>query len=220
MRIEEDISCIRKKLEGLINNKYKMEKTVYFRAFEPDDAILIHQWKNSDEINAMTVGLNKKTTMEDDQRWVNSVKDHHPYYAYWAICSRETDKLIGYASLVNIHYINSSAETGAIMIADPDYNDGIAWIESVLFMLEYAFERLGLNRVYGESLMGHKMSNRMGPLVFMQTEGILRQAVFKNGKFYDLHYSGILKDEYFAHKEAGDYEIMKLIRRLRKMRHE
>ena len=72
MLIEEDTSYIRKKKVDLINNLF-MEKTVYFRAFEPEDAILIHQWKNSDEVNAMTVGLNKKTTLEDDQRWVNSV---------------------------------------------------------------------------------------------------------------------------------------------------
>lgn len=197
-----------------------MGKTVYFRAFEPEDAAMIHQWKNCDELNEMTVGLNKRTTMEEDLRWVNSVKDHHPYYAYWAICSKETDKLIGYASLVNIHYINSSAETGAIMIADPDYNDGVAWIESVLFMLEYAFERLGLHRVYGESLVGHKMSNQIGELLYFQIEGILRQACYKNGRFYDLQYIGILKDEYFAHKEAGDYDLMKIIRRLRKLRKE
>lgn len=195
-----------------------MEKTVYFRAFEPEDAIYIHQWKNSDELNELTVGLNKKTTMEDDQRWVNSVKDHHPYYAYWAICSSKDGKLLGYASLVNIHYINSSAETGAILIADPDYNDGTAWIESVLFMFEYAFERLNLHRLYGHSLVGHKISNTIEPLMFMQQEGILRQAAYKNGQYYDISCAAILRDEYFAHKEAGDYDMMKIIRRLRKIR--
>lgn len=197
-----------------------MEKTVYFRAFEPEDAPIVHLWKNSDELNELTVGLNKKTTLEDDLRWVNSIKDHHPYYAYWAICSVKDDKLIGYASLTNIHYINSSAETGAIMIADPEYNDGTAWIESVLFMFEYAFERLNLHRVYGHSLVGHKISNTVEPLMFMQQEGVMRQAVYKNGRYYDLSCAAILRDEYFAHKEAGDYDMMKIIRRLRKIRRE
>lgn len=197
-----------------------MEKTVFFRAFEEEDAELIYQWMNDDELKKMSVGVNRRMCHDEAIEWVNARKRDARDHVYWAICAMDTGKMIGYASLVGIHYINRSAETGAIVIADSDYNDGLAWIESILFMLEYAFERLGLNRVYGSSLMGHKMSNRMGPLMFMQTEGILRQAVFKNGKFYDLHYSGILKDEYFAHKEAGDYEIMKLIRRLRKMRHE
>lgn len=158
-----------------------MEKTVYFRAFEPEDAVLIHLWKNSDELNELTVGLNKKTSMEEDLLWVNTHKDHHPYYAYWAICAKDTGKMIGYASLVNIHYINSSAETGAIMIGDPNYNDGFAWIESVLFLFEYAFERLNLNRVYGQSLVGHKISNLVEPLMFMKQEGFYVRLLLKMG---------------------------------------
>lgn len=197
-----------------------MERTVFFRAFEDEDAPLIHQWKNDDNLHELTVGLNKKTTFEEDLQWLNSIKKHHPYYAYWAVCAKDSGKLIGYASLINIHYINSSAETGAIMIADPDYNDGTAWIESVLFLFEYAFERLNLHRVYGHSLVGHKMSNMIEPLMFMQNEGILRDAIYKNGRYYDLSCAAILRDEYFAHKEAGDFEMLSVIRRLRKLRKE
>lgn len=197
-----------------------MEKTVYFRAFEEEDAPLIHQWKNDDNLNVLTVGLNKKTCLAEDLEWVKSHMMHHPYSAYWAICAKDTDRMIGWACLTNIHYINSSAETGAIVIGDPDYNDGFAWVETVLFLFEYAFERLGLNRVYGESLLGHKISNLVEDLMFMTREGVFRQAAFKNGRFYDISYAAILKDEYFAHKEAGDYEIPAVIRRLKKLRKE
>ena len=195
-----------------------MEKTVYFRAFEEEDAILIHQWKNDESLQTLTVGLNKKTCYEEDLEWVKSHMYHHPYSAYWAVCSIETNKMIGWACLTNIHYINSSAETGAILIGDPDYHYGFAWVETVLFMFEYAFERLGLNRVYGESLVGHKISNFVEDLMFMTREGLFRQAAYKNGRFYDISYAAILKDEYFSHKAAGDYEMPSIIRRLKKLR--
>lgn len=194
-----------------------MEKTVYFRAFEEEDALLIHKWKNDERINKLTVGLNKKTCYAEDLEWVKSHMFHHPYSAYWAICSKETNKMIGWTSIVNIHYINSSAEAGAIVIGDSDFNDGFAWLETIFYLFEYAFEKLGLNRLYGVSLVGHPTSNRMGKLMFMKTEGILRQAAFKNGRFYDLQYIAILKNEYFAHKKSGDYKIMGTIRRLRKL---
>ena len=193
-----------------------MEKTVYFRAFEDEDAVLIHQWNNDDELRAMTIGLNKKTCYEEDLDWVRAHKRHHPYAAYWAICEKETGKMIGWTCLTNIHYINSSAETGAIVIGDTAYRDGFAWIETVLFLLEYAFERLGLNRLYGQSLLGHKISNFVEELVFMTREGVLRQAAFKNGKFYDVSLAAILKDEYFAHKNAG--ELPAVLRRLKNLR--
>ena len=197
-----------------------MDKTVYFRTFEEEDLDLFYKWLNDDELKKLSVGLNRKMSKEECLNWIRARKDHNPYQVWWAICSCDTGKCIGYACLVNIHYINSSAETGAILIGDPDYNDGSAWIESVYHMFEYAFENLGLNRVYGESLVGHPMSNRIGALMFMKTEGILRQAAYKNGQFYDLQLDAILKDEYFAHKAAGDYEMMSVIRRLRKLRKE
>ena len=197
-----------------------MEKTVFFRAFEEDDVALIHQWKNDESLNAFAVGLNKKTCLAEDTEWVKSHMFHHPYSAYWAVCAKDTGKMIGWACLTNIHYINSSAETGSIVIGDPDYRDGFAWVETVLFMFEYAFERLGLNRVYGESLLGHKISNFVEELMFMTREGLFRQAAYKNGRFYDISYAAILKDEYFAHKEAGDYEILAVIRRLKNLRKE
>ncbi len=195
-----------------------MEKSVYFRAFEEEDAELIYKWMNDDELKEMSVGLNRRMCKEESLEWTRAHMHHHDYNVYWAICSKENNKMIGYASLVNIHYINSSAETGAIMIGDPNYNDGTAWIETVLFMFEYAFERLNLHRVYGHSLVGHKISNIVEPLMFMQQEGVSREAVFKNGKYYDLSCAAILRDEYFAHKEAGDYDMMSIVRRLKKIR--
>ena len=195
-----------------------MEKTVYFRAFEEEDALLIHQWKNDDEINHLTLGLNKRTCLAEDLEWVKNRMRHDPFSAYWAVCTCETNEMIGWIGLSKIHFINRSAEAGGIVIGNKDYQDGFAWIEAELFMLEYVFERLGLNRFYGESLLGHKISNFVEDLMFMTREGVLRQAAFKNGRFYDISYAAILKDEYFAHKAAGDYELPAIIRRLKKLR--
>lgn len=196
-----------------------MNRTVFFRSLEESDTDYIYRWFNDDNLKKLSVGLNRKISLEEAREWIAARKKHNPYQVWWAICSVETDEIIGYASLNNIHYINSVAETGSILIGNPDYNDGFAWIETVLFMFEYAFERLNLNRLYGVSLVGHPMSNRIGDLMFMAKEGILRQAVFKNGKYYDLLYNAILRDEYFYHKEIGDYEMKSIIKRLRNLRH-
>ena len=81
-----------------------------------------------------------------------------------------------------------------------------------------AFERLNLNRLYGKSILGHKSSNMVEELMFMPREGLLRQAAYKNGRFYDVSYAAILRDEYYAHKNAGDYEMPAIIRRLKQLR--
>ena len=198
-----------------------MTNSVCFRDFEERDIDFIYKCKNDEKLNHMIVGQFHPMTYDEATVWVRGCMGEHETFKFWAICTNDDEQhIVGWASIAKIDKINRSAETHSIVIADPEFNDGLAWLETVLFMFKYAFEDLNLNRLYGVSLLGHKMSNKIGPLMFMQTEGILRQAVFKNNQYYDLHYSGILKDEYFAHKEAGDYEIMKLIKRLRKMRHE
>lgn len=198
-----------------------MKSNITFRDFEERDIEFVWKCKNDEELNKMIVGQSKPFTFEDAKKWVHGCMGNHETFKFWAICTNDEEcRIIGWISLSEIDRINQSVSTHSILIGDPDYNDGLAWIESVLFMFEYSFEKLNLNRVYGVSLVGHKMSNIMGNLMFMQTEGILRQAIFKNDQFYDLQYVGILKKEYFDHKNAGDYEIKNIIRRLRKLRHE
>lgn len=196
-----------------------MFNTVCFREFEERDIDFIYKCKNDEDLNRMIVGQFKSFTYEDARNWVHGCMGHHDEFIFWAIATNDDEhRIVGWAALSKIDKVNQSANTHSIVIADPNYNDGIAWLETELHLLRYAFDELKLNRLYGVSLMGHKMSNQIGDLLFFQTEGILRQACYKNGRFYDLQYIGILKDEYFAHKEAGDYDMMKIIRRLRKLR--
>lgn len=196
-----------------------MEKTVYFRAFEEDDIDAVYRWKNDDELNKMTVGLNRKICRDDVAKWLRSKMPHNPYEVYWAICANDESKqIIGYVHLTEIHYINSSANFSGIIIGDKDYQDGFAWLEAYLFIMEYAFERLGLNRLYGSSIIGHKDSNIIGKLLLWTKEGVMRQAVFKNGVFYDVRMASILKNEYFANKQEGLYEMKSILSRLRKIK--
>lgn len=196
-----------------------MDKTVFFRAFEEEDIDAIYRWKNDDELNKMTVGLNRKICRDDVAKWVRVRMPHNPYEVYWAICvNDETKKIIGYAQLTEIHFINSSANFSGIMIGEKDYQDGFAWLETYLFIMEYAFERLGLNRLYGTSILGHKETNNIGKLLLWTGEGVMRQAVYKNGRFYDAVIGSILKQEYFQNKSNGLYEMKAILKRLREMK--
>ena len=125
--------------------------------------------------------------------------------------------MIGYASLTDIHYINSSANFSGIVIGDKSYQDGMAWIETYLFIYEYVFERLNLNRIYGHAIDEHPSTILMRSVMFSTTEGVMRQAAFKNGRYYDVSISSILREEYFEHKAKGDYEIANVIKRLTRL---
>ena len=191
-----------------------MDKTVFFRSFEDEDAALIYQWMNDDQLKEMSIGLNRRICKEESIEWVSSRKRHNPYQVWFAICALDTNKMIGYMCLTDIHYINSSANFSGIVIGDSNYRDGQAYLESYLFMLEYVFERLNLNRMYGSALADHNVSVTMAEVMFQKTEAVLRQAIFKNGKYHDELICAILKEEYFKHKEDGDFEISAILKRL------
>ena len=140
-------------------------------------------------------------------------------YALESIDSRTeiTDKMIGYTYLCDIHFITRSANLGGMIIADADYRDGTAWIETYIFVMEYAFERLNLNRLYGSYLSEHPMTGIMSDCTFFKTEGVLREAIFKNGEYHDEIINSLLSSEYFLHKQNGDYEINSIMKRLIQM---
>jgi RimJ/RimL family protein N-acetyltransferase len=192
--------------------------SVFFRDFEEKDIDAIYRWKNDEKLNSMIVGQWHPFSYEDAAKWVHGCMGEHETFKFWAICTNDEKKIIGWTALSKIDRQNQSAYTHSIVIGEKEYQDGFAWIETVLFLFSYSFETLGINRVYGESILGNKASNFVEPLMFMTREGLFRQAVFQNGQFYDISYAAILKDEYFEHKAAGDYEIPAVIRRLKKLR--
>ena len=193
-----------------------MNNTVYFRAFEPEDAELIYKWMNDDELKKLSVGLNKRMSREECQHWVDNRKESSQYHYYWAICSAKDNRMIGYAFITNIHYINRSAEFGGIVIGDSEYHNGIAWIESYLFVLDFVFDRLNMNRFSDTAITEHLSSNKIADVFFFKKEGVLREAVYKNGRYYDLSLMSILSKDYQDHKASGDYELKRIIRRFAK----
>ena len=196
-----------------------MHQTVCFRDFEERDIDFIYKCKNDEKLNSMIVGHYHPFTYEEAKKWVEGCMGEHDTYKFWAICTNgEEKRIVGWVSISEIDKINNSVCFYSLVIADPSYKDGFAWIESYLFVYEYVFERLGLNRIYGSHVMGHKQSQAMAIAMFLKQEGILRQAVYKNGRYYDLSSDGILSSEFFEHKQKGDFELRAIIKRIKEAR--
>lgn len=189
-------------------------KTVYFRTFEENDYDLIYQWRNDENLNRLSVGLNRKVSRDECREWVKARINPLPYELWWGICSKEDDSLIGYTYLTKIHYINRSAEFGGIVIGDRNYQDGFAWIETYLFVLEYCFDRLNLNRVYGYYISEHTHTKVMSEATYFKIEGVHAEALFKNGKYHDQIDIALLSRDYHMHLSDGHYTESSIIRRL------
>ena len=191
-----------------------MEPTVLFRDFEERDIDFIYKCKNDERLNSMIVGQYHPFSYEDAVKWVHGCMGEHETFKFWAVCTNDNEsRIVGWASLAKIDQDSKSAFFYSLVVGDPKYKKGLAWIEIQQFVMEYTFNVLQLNRLEYSCLSEHPSSMVIGPVMFFKQEGLFRQAVYKNNRYYDVAYFGLLKDEYQKHYENGDYEFMSVLER-------
>ena len=126
----------------------------------------------------------------------------------WAILYKKTGKVnrieidlsthIGNISLQSIDYTNSSAEL-AVIIGNKDYwGKGIA-TQAGRFLLEHAFNKLNLNRVYLGTCDLNAGMKKVAESLGMLQEGISRQSMYLHGNYEDVVSYGIIKEDWLKH---------------------
>ncbi len=68
--------------------------------------------------------------------------------------------------------------------------------ESALAILKYAFDELALNRVHAHHMLRNPASGAVLRKIGMQSEGMLRQRIKKNGIFEDVAIYAVLRSEF------------------------
>ena len=154
---------------------------VYLRAFESDDYKTTIKWHNDNEIWDMVGSPKYFVSMEYEKKWIEDAiwnKDQIKL----GICVKENNELIGFCSLIKINLVNGSAEI-SIMIRDNQYWGKGLGSEVILLLSDFAFSERGFNRIWALILENNIASRRMCEKCGYKTEGVLRQSIYKNGKF-------------------------------------
>ncbi|MCR4768943.1 MAG: GNAT family N-acetyltransferase [Bacteroidaceae bacterium] len=192
-----------------------MDNIVCFREFEERDIDFIYQCKNDEKLNHLIVGQYHPFTKEEATRWLHGCMGQHDTYKFWAVCTNDDKKrIVGWISLSNIDKTNQSACFHGIVIGDHSFQDGCACIECFLFLYHYVFIECGLNRLYGSCLNENKSSLCMTEAMLNTIEGVARKSVYKNGRFYDVIHSAILRDDYLEYMRQDEFTMKKIVKRL------
>lgn len=193
--------------------------TVLFRDFEERDIDFIYRCKNDEKLDEKTTGHFHPFTYDEAAKWVHGCMGEHETYKFWAVCTNDEEKrIVGWASLSKIDKDNKSAFFHSIVIGDPNYRKGFPWIEVQQYVIDYAFRTLGVHRLEFSCLSDHPTSMYIGPAMFFKQEGLFRQAVYKNDKYYDVAYFGLLKEEYDEHYQKGEYDLISIVNRYAEIR--
>lgn len=169
-------------------------KKVYLRALEPNDYKRSVVWRNDDEIWGMLGGRKYFVSETYEQKWVNDAIFNRRDLRL-AVCVSDSDLYIGNVYLTDIDYINRTAESH-VLIGDKEYwGKGYAK-EAYLLLLDYAFNELNLNRIQALVLESNISSLRMHVKCGYKKEGLLRNSVYKNGKYCNQIILSLLKSEF------------------------
>ena len=172
---------------------------VMLRAMEPEDMEMLRETVNDPEIERMVGGWSFPVSAYAQKKWYDdAVMDRNSQR--YVIVVQNTGEAIGLINLVDIDWKNRTAFHGIKLKSNAPKGQGYA-TDAVMALEWYAFEQLNLNRLDGSCIVYNEASQRLYDKCGVKVEGIRRQAVFKDGQYFDQQYTGILRDDYFAAKK-------------------
>lgn len=165
---------------------------IKLRLMKHKDIEQIRRWRMSDVVTKYLL-IDPNISADDQEKWFRHIQSTSNT-SVWIINYNNIQD-IGYVVLNKIDRINKTADPG-VFIGEKKYRGrglGTAIIKKVN---EFAFTKLGLNKLYGPVLSKNYAALAMYMKCGWKIEGCQRQQVFKHGIWYDIYWVGILKSEW------------------------
>jgi RimJ/RimL family protein N-acetyltransferase len=151
------------------------------------------QWLNDKEVCKYNSHGGTLYTRDMAETFIRTLDNDQSREVY-AVYLKDTSIHIGNISLQQIDFHNSKAELAYLFGEKAYWNNGYAQ-EAGEILLKRAFAVLGLHRVYFGTHVDNLGMRRLGEKLGFLMEGILKEAFFKNGKFYDITLYGKLRQQ-------------------------
>jgi RimJ/RimL family protein N-acetyltransferase len=167
-------------------------KYIKLRLLSPEDAAITLKWRLSDRAFLLNKGAENVAQQE---QWIRS----RPNSELNFMIELSSGEAVGMISLIQINTTNKNAEAARFLIGEEALAQGIpVAIESMMLLYQIAFEKLGLERIYGTVVEDNVLMLKWQKFFGMSQEGVMRKHYFINNKFQDAIMVGILKEEFFS----------------------
>ena len=191
--------------------------TVFLRPFKEEDYKVINIWRNDRQIQKLVSTSFKFVSEAIEREWVKSKMLDNRRDIYLSICLESNNQMIGYVSVNDIDLLNRKAIGGGIVL-DKAYQDGIARHEVGMLIRQLVFDDLNINRYQGSCLASHITSRIVMEATGYKLEGILRQAIYKDGKYHDQCVYSLMREDYYKWLEDGRYSLSAFAKEVRRLK--
>lgn len=168
-------------------------RLVRLRAREPEDEPLLYQWFNDSEVTQhLTIRYPLSHAQEREFiEGASRIGYNHASFGVETIAER---RLIGGLELGKVSPENRSALLG-IAIGDKKFWDGGYGTDAMRVLCRFGFEMMNLHRIELEVFSENARAAHVYEKVGFRLEGTRRSAVFKSGRYQDVHVMGLLEGE-------------------------
>lgn len=168
-------------------------KIVTLRAITQTDLQLICDMFNDPELEDLVVGWAFPISIEQQKKWFeNNIGDNKNFRF---IIETEENGAVGIATLTDIDWKNRRATHGIKLANIQNRTKGVG-TDTVMALMRYAFDELGLHRLDGSWFDFNTASKKLYTKCGWKEEGVKREYVYKKGEWRDLTIVGVLEKDY------------------------
>lgn len=178
--------------------KILIGERVYLRPYTPADADLLLAGANEPE-SARLTGTQQTFTREQIDAYIRRNLQPGEDRAAFMFADVTDDRAVGEVVINEIDAANRSANIRIAIFAPVDWGKGYG-TEAMRLMVRYGFETLKLHRIELGVYDFNPRAQRAYEKVGFQREGLLRDALFWEGTYYNMIIMSILEHEWRQHQ--------------------
>lgn len=170
-------------------------KDIVLRATEEKDMELLREMMNDPDLEHMTGGYSYPVSFFQQQKWFQNRVDNPNELRL--IIETEDMGAIGAAMLTDIDWKNSTAAYHLKLTSKKDIRGKGYGTKATKAMIKYAFEQLNINCITTNNMEYNTAIEKLKERCGFVKEGVLRNRVFKNGKYHNTHIWSLLNNGEF-----------------------
>ena len=174
---------------------YSGEK-VKLREYKKEDIRKAQKYMNDPEIKKLlNSNIPYPITFEDEERWYESLRATKDTYNF-AIETLEDNQYIGGCGINKIDWKNSVLIIG-IFIGDKEYWNKGYGTDAINILIRFIFEQMNIRKIKLQVFSFNERAIRAYEKCGFKREGVLRQEIFRDGRYHDEIIMGLLRQEYY-----------------------
>lgn len=169
---------------------------IRLRGLDREDLPQFVTWLNDPEVRRF-LSLYAPLSNAQEDKWFENLSNLSTAEQPLVIQMLENENwvTVGNISFLNVDQQSRNAELGLFIGAKDHWDQGIG-TKAISLMLDYGFFTLNFHRIYLRVKEENQRGIRCYEKVGFKHEGRMREAVYLDGKYIDMIWMGILRDEW------------------------